>query len=226
MGLNKNTPRFLGIAFLVQFVGSLLSGTLSGLILETGTISEKLVNISNNTTLFRLCIFLDLITSIAIIAMAVLLYIVLQKQNKILALVALSWWLTEAIILAISRIWALGLLELSLDYVQTGVTDPSYFLTLGSVMYESIQFGFALHMLFFTVGGPLWYYMFYKSEAIPRGLALWGLVLFPLMAISITLDILGVTLDDTLKLIIFVPYIPFEAVMGIWFLVKGIKDYD
>ena len=226
MNLDRNTTNLLGVAFLIQFVGSILGDSLQDLAIGSGSISENLVNISSNLTMMRTSILIGLVTSLAIVAMAVLLYVVLHKQNKNLALVALSWWLAEAIILAVSKIGTSSLIPLSLEYVQAGAPDPSYFLTLGSLLSESMEFGYNIHMLFFTLGGILWYYLFYRSEYIPRILSIWGLVLFPLMTIDVLFVLLGFSLNLILRAIIFLPYLPFEGLIGIWFIAKGIRDTD
>ncbi|MGY5876172.1 MAG: DUF4386 domain-containing protein [Candidatus Thorarchaeota archaeon] len=229
MTSERNIPKLLGAAYLVQFVASLLSDPLSSAALGSGSMSEKLVNISNNVMLMRVSILADWITSLGIIVMTVLLYIVLQNQNKVLSLVALSFWLIEAVLLIISSIGAHTLIPLSLEYVQVGAPDPSYFLTLGSLFFEFKEFAYTIHMLFFGLGGILWYYLFYRSEKIPRGLSIWGLVLISLMPIDVLLVLLGVGLESILRLIILFPliaYLPFEGVMGIWFIVKGIRDIE
>ncbi len=46
MDFGKNTPKILGIAYLIQFIGSLLSGILSDMAIGSGTISENLVSVS------------------------------------------------------------------------------------------------------------------------------------------------------------------------------------
>ena len=111
MNSDKNTPRFLGAAFLFVFVASLLSNTLLSSAIGTGSISDNLVNIANNLTLVRASILVELFTSVGIVVLASLLYVVLHKQNKIIALVALGWWLAEAITLAVSKIGAFAFIR-------------------------------------------------------------------------------------------------------------------
>ena len=103
MNSDKNTPRLLGAAFLLVFVASILSGSLLNSAIGSGSISDNLVSISNNLTLMRISILVELVTSIGIVVLAALLYLVFHKQNKIIATVALGWWLAEAIILAVER---------------------------------------------------------------------------------------------------------------------------
>ena len=80
MNSNKNTPRLLGAAFLAVFVASVAAMVLPQTLLS-GSMSDNLVNISNNLTLMRVSILVELVTSIGIVVLAVLLYVVLYKQN-------------------------------------------------------------------------------------------------------------------------------------------------
>jgi len=227
MGSYKNTPKLLGIAYLIQFVGSLLSDPLYGTAMGSGTVFEKLVRISSNVIVMRAAIIAELVTSLGIIVMTVLLYIVLQKHNKLFALVALSFWLTEAIFLVISSIATNALIPLSVEFAQAGFPDPTFYVTFGTLLITIKEFCFAIHMLFFGLGGILWYYMFYKSQYIPKALALWALVLMPLMPIDVLLFLLGIGLDSILRMTILFPlvaYLPYEGILGIWFIVKGIDD--
>jgi hypothetical protein len=223
MNSGKNTPRLLGAAFLLVFVASMLSGTLLSSAVGTGSISDNLVNIAENLTLMRISILVELVTSISIVVLAVLLYVVLHQQNKIIALVALGWWLAEAITLAVSKIGAFALIPLSLEYVKAGAPDSSYFQTLGDFFYYGFdRQGWAIHMLFFGLGGILWYYLFYRSKYIPRVLSVWGLAAVSLVSINVMLVLFDRSIE--LQMMLLAPYLVFEALIGPWLMVKGIRD--
>jgi hypothetical protein len=223
MNTSKNTIRLLGAAFLIVFVASMLSGSLLNAAIGSGSISDNLVNISNNLTLMRISILVELVTSIGIVVLAVLLYVVLHKQNKIIALVALGWWLAEAITLAVSKIGAFALIPLSLEYVKAGAPDSSYFQTLGDFFYYGVdRQGWAIHMLFFCLGGILWYYLFHRSRYIPRVLSVWGLAAVSLVTINVLVVLFDRSLD--LQMIMLAPYLLFEASIGPWLMIKGIRD--
>jgi hypothetical protein len=223
MNTSKNTIRLLGAAFLIVFVASMLSGSLLNAAIGSGSISDNLVNISNNLTLMRISILVELVTSIGIVVLAVLLYVVLHKQNKIIALVALGWWLAEAITLAVSKIGAFALIPLSLEYVKAGAPNSSYFQTLGDFFYYGLdRQGWAIHMLFFCLGGILWYTLFYRSKVIPRVLSVWGLGAVSLVTINVLVVLFDRSLD--LQMIMLAPYLLFEALIGPWLMIKGIRD--
>lgn len=222
MNSDKNTIKLLGAAFLTVFVASLLSGALLDSAVGSGSISDNLINISNNITLMRISILVELVTSIGIVVLAMLLYVVLHNQNKIIALVALGWWLAEAITLAVSKIGAFALMPLSLEFVKAGTPDSSYFQALGDFFYYGFdRQGWALHMLFFCLGGILWYYLFFASKYIPRVLSAWGVVSVFLVLINILLVLFDRSIE--LQMIMLVPYLLFEALIGPWLMIKGIK---
>ena len=218
----KNTPRLLGAAFLIVVFTSLGSGLLLMSAVGSGGISDSLVDISNRLTLMRLFILDDLVTSLGIIVLAVLLYVVLNKQNKITALVALGCWLTEAISLAISKAGASALIPLSLEYVKAGAPQHSYYQTLGEFLYNGvvIQLGQTTELLFYCFGAVLWYYLLYKSRYVPRAISLFGLVAVSVALVGLMIEFLG----HDVSILVFLPILPFELTIGTWLVLRGIKD--
>jgi hypothetical protein len=217
--VNK-TSRVLGVAFLLQFVTSFSSGVfLQPTLIVPGNISESMIKIANNAWLMRANILLDMLTALGIIFLGTVLFVTLRKQNEKIALVALGFYILEAALLAVSRISAFSLLRISQEYVTAG--NPAYLQTMGKLALESMDFGGStLHILTFCFGGILFYYLLYKSRLIPRALSLWGLLtVFP-MLIAIVSNLFGYVPP----IYFYVLYIPFEFVIGVWILVKGIKE--
>jgi hypothetical protein len=135
------------------------------------------------------------------------------------ALVALGFYILEAALLAASRMEAFSLLRISQEYVAAGRSD--YLQTMGSLAFESMDFvGGTLHMLAFCLGGILFYTLLDKARIVPRWLSLWGLItIFPCLVATLSL-IFG----HELPFALYLPYVPFEFVVGLWILVKGIRD--
>jgi hypothetical protein len=169
----------------------------------------------------RLSILGELVTSSGIVVLAGLLYIVLQKEHKIIALVALGWWLAEAIFLAISQIGALALLPVSLGFVQAGTPAHSFYQTLGAFLYNDVNsLGITIHMWFYCIGGLLWYSLFYTSKSIPRVISLWGLLAVSVAFVGIVLQLLGYEVS----IFVFLPILPFEVTIGVWLMLRGVKE--
>ena len=220
MNTDMSTVRLLGTAQLFVFVASMLSERLLVSAVGSGTISDKLVNISNNLTQVRISNLIALVNSLAIVVLAVLFYVVFNKEYKIIALVALGWFLAEAITLAVSKIGTFALIPLSQEFVEAGAPAPSYFQTLGDFLYHGVdRQGYDIHMLFFCFGGILWYYLLFISRCVPRALSVWGLVAVCLLLIPVLLVLYN--RDLTRAMVLGLPYAPYELVLGIWLIVKG-----
>jgi len=222
MNSDKFTPRLLGIMFFIVAVTSALSGFMFSSLIESDNISNSMINISDDPTKMQMSIVGELITAIGIVLLAALLYTTLKKQNKIIARWAFGLWITEAIILAVSRISAFRLLYTSQEYVKAGAPDSSYFQTLGSLFYESTQFGYSVLMVFYCLGGILFYYLILKSKYVPKVFPLWGIIVASLGFIGI----LFVLFDYDVPMYVFLPILPFELAIGVWLMVKGFRPQE
>jgi hypothetical protein len=219
MNAVNKTSRVLGVAFLLQFVTSFSSGAfLRSAWLVPENISETMLKIANNPWLMRATILLDMLTALGVIFLGAMLFLTLRKQNEKMALTALGFYILEAALLAVSRAEAFSLLRISQEYA--AAASP-ILQTMGQVAFESMDFvGSTLHMLAFCLGGILFYILLYQSGVVPRALSLWGLIAtFPMLVGTLT-QIFGYSIP----FFFYLPYVPFELVIGVWVLVKGIKD--
>jgi hypothetical protein len=220
MNTGINTARLLGAAQVAVFLGALISDQLLKSAVGSGSTSEKLVNISNNLVRLRISNLVALLTSVAIIILGVLFYVAFREEHKLLALVAFALFLAEAITLAVSKIGAYGLIPASQAFVEAGTPEASHHQALGDFLYTGVdRRGYDIHMLFFCLGGILWYYLLFASRAVPRALSVWGLVAVGLLTIPTLLVLYDRNL--TFALVLGLPYAPYELVLGIWLIVKG-----
>ena len=210
-------PRCLGAAFTFQFVTSLTAGLLSASLLD-GSTSQVLRDISNSPGQLRLTVALELLTSIGIIVMTALLYVVLGGQSRTLALVALALWMSEAVFLTVKSLALSVLLGLTRQPDAAGGA-LSAAKSSGNLALDVAQHAGDIDMLFFCVGAMLWYFLLYRSRIVPRALAVWGLVAVPLVLVATLMLIWDRDLDPSRML--YAPYVPFELAIGLWLLIKG-----
>ncbi len=221
MNIDMNTVRLLGAAQLTIFVASILSEFLLKSIVGPGSMSDMLVNISKNVARMRISNLLALVDSVGIIVLGVLFYIVFNKEYPIIALVALGFFLAEAITLAATEIGAFALIPLSQEFVEAGAPQSSYFQTLGDFLYYGVdRQGWHIHALFFCLGGILWYSLFLKSGYIPQALSLWGLVAVSLLLIPVLLLVYDRDFTHPVMAVGLL-YVPFELVLGVWLIARG-----
>lgn len=215
------TSRILGVAFLLQFITSFTNGVvISQALIVPGSISESMLKIANNPGLMRIGILLDMLTALGVVFLGAMLFFTLRKQNEKVALVALGFYILEAALLAASKLDTFSLLRISQEYITTG--QPVILQLIGEITYESMDFvGNTLHMLAFCLGGILFYILLDQARIIPRALSLWGLIaVFPCL-----IGTLFAVFGFQLPFAIYLPYVPFEFVIGIWIIAKGIR-YD
>jgi hypothetical protein len=209
----------LGFAFLFQFITSFSSGAfLKSAWFVQGNMSQTMLRIADNPALFRANILLDMLTALGVAFLGAMLYLTLRSENVNIALTALILYILEGALLAVSRMDAFLLLRFSQEYTAAG--QPANLLLLGQVTYEAMDFtGNTLHMLAFCLGAALFYWLLYQSRVVPRWLSLWGLI----TTIPLLIGTLTQVFGYTIPFFFYVPYVPFELVIAIWILVKGVK---
>ncbi len=222
MNSTNKTSRLLGAAFLAQFVVS-VSAMITGLMLKAkcvvpGNIGESMINIANNTGLLNANVLGEMLTTITLIFLASMLYVTLKKQNGKIALVALGFYILAASILAVSRFANYYLLRISQEYLTAG--HAAYLQTMGDIALKSMDYGVNLMQLPICLGAVLFYYLLYKSRIVPRILSLYGLIIMFILAIATPFTIFGYEIPFFLMIL----YAPFEPVITVWLLVKGVKE--
>jgi hypothetical protein len=218
MNTVNKTSRLLGVAFLLQFVTSFASAMfLRATWYVPGNMSATLVKIASNPSMLRVNILFDMLTALGVIFLGAMLFITLRQQNEKMALTALGFYILEGALLATSQLATFALLGLSQAYA-AGYADMTL---LGQIAFDAMEFvGGSLHMLAFIPGGVMFYYLLDKARIVPRVLSLWGLIAVLPFVIGAPLAVLGYEVP----MAFYLPYVPFELVIGIWILVKGIPE--
>ncbi|NTU66007.1 MAG: DUF4386 domain-containing protein, partial [Chloroflexi bacterium] len=214
MNKTHQTSRMLGLAFVLQFVTSIASGMLlRSNWYAPGDINASLIKIASNAAWLRANIIVDMLTALGVIFLGAMLFIALRKQNEKLALTALGFYILEAALLATSRLATFALLRFGEEFATTG--QAAYLPLLGQIAFDAMEFvGGSLHMLAFTLGAVLFYYLLDKARLVPRVLSLWGLIAVLPFLIGTPLALMGYEIPVAL----YLPYIPFELVIGIWIM--------
>lgn len=222
MNIDINMVRLLGVAQLAVFAASMLSERLLVSVVGSGDSPDILVNVSKNLTWMRISNLVALLNCCAILVLGTLFYFVFYQEYKIIALVALSCFIAEAITLAVSKIGTYAVLPLSQAFVETGTPESSYFQMQGEFLYHGVyRTGYLIHMLFFSLGALLWYYLFYVSATIPMWLSVWGVAAVCLIFIPVLLTLYKRSFLPAMVLAL--PYAPYELILGIWLIVVGVN---
>ena len=203
------SARILGLVILLQAVMSLLSGAvfLQPLVSNEGIVAT-MRNIAERPILMRLNILGDTITALGIVALAALLFAGLRKVSFPVAATAFGLYIAEAGLLLLSKAFGYGLLV---------VSGSSSSVPIGTLLLESMEFAYAMHMLPFCIGAFLFYWLMFRSSFIPRPLSAWGLVTLVPLLVGTVLLFFGISIPFAF----YLPYVPFEFVVGFWILFRG-----
>jgi Domain of unknown function (DUF4386) len=164
--------------------------------------------------------FLELLLIIANIGTAVVLYPVVKRVNEILALGYVTARIVECVFIAIG---ILSLLTVVTLRQEAAGADGGSLVAVG----ESLV---ALHNWTrqlgpgFVVGvgnGLILGYLMYRSELVPRGMAVLGLIGGPLIIVTGVAVLLGVLEEGGVWQVAVIPEFFWELLLGIWPIVRG-----
>lgn len=219
MGTTIRTFRVLGLAFLFQFITSIISGAViqpraTGISAfgEPGDIGDTLVHIAAHSGLMRTDILGEMATALGVVFLGAMLFVVLRKTDESAALVAFGLYILEAALLAVSTVGTFALLRISQAFVASG--QPATLLPVGETAIDASSYAYTLATMAFAYGGVVFYTLLNRSRLVPRPLSLWGLITALPFLIGIPLTLLG----GEVPFYFYLPYVPFEFVIGLWFL--------
>lgn len=212
--------RLLGAAFLVQAIGSAVSGLVFApvdLLANSAPddMPAMMAEIAESDSLLRASIVGEMVTAAGIVALGTLLFAVLRRHGRNAAAIALGLYLVEAALLAMREVLVFALGSTSEQAAAGGVTDG--LTAQGAMLYEAQTFAYSLHTLVFAAGATIFYLLFARSGLLPRLLVGLGLIAAPLALVGQVLVVLGVDVP----LYVFIPNLPFELGAGLWFLLRG-----
>ncbi len=212
--------RLLGAAFLLQAIGSAVSGLLLAPVdllanAAPDDMAATMADIAANEWQLRASILGEMVTAGGIIALGVMLYTVLRRHGQNVAAVALGLYLVEAALLAFREVLVFELWWTSDQAATEGGADT--LVTRGAALYESQAFAYSLHTLVFAAGATIFYVLFARARILPRPLMVLGLIAAPLALVSQVLVVVGVDVP----LLLFLPNLPFELGAGLWLALYG-----
>jgi hypothetical protein len=112
----------------------------------------------------------------------------------------------------------LSLVIVSRSYTEAGAADASYFETLRALAINGNFMAYNVAMVGLGLGSLFFCYLLFRSNLVPRFLAVWGFVGYAIFATGCVLEILGFAGTG---LVATIPGGLFEIFFGIWLIAKG-----
>ena len=141
---------------------------------------------------------LELISGVAVIGIAVIMFPILKPQNEKLDIGYLVIKIIEGGVMIIA-----GIMFLSQDALLLEIRDWIY----------------VSHAYIFILGALIFYYLLYQSKLIPRFISVWGVIAVIMLLVGNLLEIMGIS--PAMLIFLFLPIMLNEVFLAIWLIVKG-----
>ena len=222
--IQRRWARVVGLSYLFALAPAVFAEFyVSGRLVSDNAITTA-QNIMSHERLFRLGLASNLLVFAADVVLVTALYIVLERVNRRLALVATFFRLIETTILFVAVLNDFSVLRLLSGASYLTVVSPDVLAALTQVSMGAHTATYGVALVLFGFGSPVFCYLWVRSGYIPKPLALWGLlasvwigicsftfVVFPELTTVITVKYYGG------------PIFLFELAIGLWLLFNGIK---
>jgi hypothetical protein len=218
----RRTARVAGVWFVITFVASIPALLLYDPVLnDTGYILG-----AGADTRVQLGAFLEIVTAIAGIATAVVLFPIVKRQSEAIALGYVATRVLESTIIVVGLISLLAVVTLRQDLGGAAGSDRATLDVVGRALV-AIKDGTFLLGPAYCAGlgnGLLLGYLMYRSGLVPSGMALLGVIGGPLSVVGATFVLFGAWEQTSATQFIFtIPEIAWEASLGIYLIVKGFR---
>jgi hypothetical protein len=217
---HRRTAIVVGILFLLGFAGALAPVFVKPILDDP----NYLVKISENKDLVLAGALSLLIMALACAGIAIGLYPILKKHNQSLALGAVGFRIIENVFQVVAALALLSLLTLSQESSKADALAASAFQAVGATLL-AVHFWapMVLAQFGFVLGALMYYYVFYRSNLIPRWLSGWGLIAITLHLTSVFVTMFTQTnpFSGSPTLLLNIPIGLQELTLAVWLIVKG-----
>jgi hypothetical protein len=189
-----------------------------------GNAVETARNIVTHETQFRVTVACFLIYSASVVVLLAALYVILKPINQALALVGALFRLVFALLWLLSTLNMLGALRLlgSASYLQAFEADRLQALARLSVAANFDDYYVGLP--FFGLAATVCAYLWLKSNYIPKGLAVFGVISSAWCVICAIVFLIFPHFNKVVNDYWFdSPMAIFEMVLSFWLLFKGLR---
>ena len=173
----KSLSRLCGILFLSTIAAFLVGNLLlKGPLQDTEDYAKTFGLVRQNAAQYRVGNFIAFMGVVAQFALAITLFQILKPVNPFSALLALGWRIGEQVILTVGILAGLLILGLSQAAPSAAGAALAELQTAGQILVPVSTHAEAIAFVFLGVASLLNNMLFYKSKAIPSGLAIFGVI--------------------------------------------------
>ena len=209
-GSRMTHSRLIGALFLAGF---LFYGVGSGLATSLVGGSNFLSTIAGSQTMLLIGAFLMFLNTGVDLAKGVLFFPILEKHSKRTALAYLATMIVEVVLLSVGVLALLLIVPLARHAGEVGAQ------TLGSILVQTNATAYQMGEMTLGVGAVFLCLLLFRTQLIPRWLAISGLIGYPILVAGTIAEIFAIHIG----LYLTVPGFFFELVLPFWLFFKGFQ---
>lgn len=219
----KRWARVVGFSYVFALAPAIFAEFyVSGKLISSDAIATA-QNIIAHERLFRLGVASNLLVFATDVLLVTALYVVLERVNRRLALLALFFRLIETTVLIVAALNDFTVLRLLSGATYLTALSPDTLAALARLSIGAHGSTYAVGLLLFGFGSPIFCYLWLKSGYVPKSLALWGLLASVWVGICSFAFVIFPDLNRLLTVAWYGgPIFLFELAMGLWLLINGI----
>lgn len=212
---HRTIARVVGVLFIVASATAIAGGSLLLPLTEpdyltTTTVAEGQI-VSG--------VLLELVLVLSVIAIAVMIYPVVRRQNEGLALGYVGARTVEGMLLLAAAVTGLVVLSLGQEYGSAGTAQIQ---ALGDSLLAVRDWTYLIGSLMMLGGSALILNsLLYRSRLVPAWLSLWGLIGGGLILARGLAEIYGLDFTGLMQGVLAAPIAIQEMVLAVWLIVRG-----
>ena len=226
--LQRSAAKVAGVSLLFSMVIVVFANyVLLNPLIVRGNAAETAKNIMAHETQFRVALTCFLIYSASVIVLLAALYIILKPVNQGLALVGALFRLVFALMWLLSTLNMLGALRLLSGASYLQILEPDRLQALARVSVAGTFDDYYIGLPFFGLGATVCAWLWLKSNYIPKGLAVFGVISSAWCVICAFVFLIFPGFAKPVDPYWFdSPMAIFELVLSFWLLFKGLRTPD
>jgi hypothetical protein len=212
---NRTTSRIVGVLFIVASATAIAGGALLLPIDEPDFLTE----VAARETQIVTGVVLELMLVAAVVAIAVLMYPILRRQDEAGALGYVGARTLEGGLLLAAAVSGLIVLSLSQEYVASGLEGVQ---ALGDAILAVREWTYLLgSMVALGVGALILNGLLLRSRLVPAWMSVWGLAGGGLILVRGLVEAYGVEVSGVAQGLLAAPIALQEMVLAVWLIVRG-----
>jgi hypothetical protein len=216
LGSRQLYSKLIGALFLAGF---LAYGVGFGLVTSVVSAPGFLSTLAAHQTTLIFGVFLMLLNGLVDVGKAVLFFPILENHSKRTALTYLATMIVEVVLLTVGLLCLLMLVPLAQQGVDAGQAGVSWAKALGSLLVQSNTMAYQIAEASLAIGCVFLCWLLFRSQLIPRFLAMWGVIGYVILMAGSIAEIFGIHIGLMASILGGL----FEVTLGFWLLIKGFE---